>query len=84
MAVYIYSHAPNWKQDKDKIKKEVKQICPRCNNSVNYELVWDSESIGIAGLQLLNLKKYYAFKCPICPNFEPLTSEVVKALRRIS
>lgn len=82
MAMYINDYSANWKKDADGIKKKEKQKCVRCNNEVNYELVWESESIGLAGFQFINLRKFYAFKCPICPNFEPLEKELVKALKR--
>jgi hypothetical protein len=82
MAIYTYDSQPNWKKDKDGIKKKEKQVCSRCNNNVQYELVWDAEGVGFAGIQLINFKKYYAFKCPICPNIEPLTNEIVYAIKR--
>lgn len=68
-----------WKQVKGNYLK-AKQVCPRCNNEVQYSLVWDGEGIGIAGFNLVNTKRAYAYKCPICPNFEVVSNEVAKAI----
>lgn len=68
-----------WKPVKGDFKK-AKHVCPRCNNDVSYFLAWDAEGIGIGGFNLINTKKVYAYKCPICPNFEPVLNEVAKAI----
>ena len=57
-------------------------MCPRCNNKVEYQLVWDGEGIGFGDFDLITTKRAYAFKCPICPNFDAISNEVAKAIMR--
>lgn len=80
MAIYITRQNFEWKEEKNGIEKSELQDCPRCKNKVRYRLAWDSEGIGIAGFNVINTKKVYAYKCPICPHFEPLDREVAKAI----
>ena len=67
-----------WKPVKGGFKKE-QQKCPRCNNIVHYFLACDG------GFDLFSIlespySKRYAYKCPICPNFEPVDDQVAKAI----
>jgi hypothetical protein len=79
MAIYTTQYNFNWKPVKGNYTKP-KQLCPRCNNEVQYSLVWDGEGIGFGGFNLINTRKAYAFKCPICPNYDAVTNEVAKAI----
>lgn len=77
MAIYCYK----WKRVRGGYLRE-SQMCPRCNNVVRFELVWDSDGVGIGSFFLIYFKKIYAYKCPICPNFELVSNELVKAIKR--
>ena len=83
MAVYSTRYSADWKLVKGNFTKS-KQLCSRCNNEVSYQLVWDGDGIGMPGIWTLKYKKYYAFKCPICPQFEPVSAETVKAVMKDS
>lgn len=80
MVIRVTSYNFSWKPVKGGLYTKEKQVCPRCNNKVDYVLSWDGEGIGIAGFNLFNTKKVYAFKCPICPHFEQVSNEVAKAI----
>ena len=79
MSVYVDRHNWDWKPVPGNVKKKP-QACPRCNNQVQYFLAYDGDGWGFPGIWTFKLKQHYAFKCPICPNFEPLAKEEAKAL----
>lgn len=79
MTIYMHSYKLNWTKVCGDYKKEM-QTCPRCGNDVAYELCYESDGVGIANVILFAIKKYYAYKCPICPNFELVPSELAKAI----
>jgi len=55
--------------------------CPRCNNDVEYFLAWDSTGgFGLFPPLMVETGKIYAYKCPICPNFDLISNEVAKAI----
>jgi predicted nucleic acid-binding Zn ribbon protein len=54
--------------------------CPRCQNNVKYELVSDGVGVGLPGFWTFKYNKVYAYKCPVCPNFEEITKELAKAI----
>lgn len=72
---------PNWKKVGG--AKKVPRSCPRCKNSVEFELVSDSAGISLYGLAstLIPMKRYWAIKCPICIYYEPITSQEAKELK---
>jgi len=70
----------NWKVVKN--SKTTSRLCPRCNNQVEYQLVKDSEGIGIGMWTLIPIVNRYALKCPICPEAEEITRGVAKTFRR--
>lgn len=78
--IRVTRYKPDWKPVKANIRKEP-QVCERCNNNVQYLLVYS----GGLGLNLSNWfesrsDKLYAFKCPICPRTEPISTELANAL----
>ena len=79
MSVYVDRHNWDWKPVPGNVKKKP-QACPRSNNQVQYFLAYDGDGWGFPGIWTFKLKQHYAFKCPICPNFEPLAKEEAKAL----
>ena len=81
MAIYTTSYKADWKKVKGNYKKE-KQICERCNNEVQYELCKENEGIGFGAVVLIATKNFYVYKCPICPNIEPIANEVAKAIMK--
>jgi hypothetical protein len=81
MAIYTNSYNPNWKKVSGNYKKELEK-CTRCGNNVQYEMCFESEGVGFGNAVLFATKKYYAYKCPICPNFEPIPSELAKAIMK--
>jgi hypothetical protein len=81
MAMFVSSYKANWKKVKGDYKKE-KQICERCSNEVQYELCKENEGLGFGGLVMVATKNFYVYKCPICPNIEPLSNEVAKAIMK--
>lgn len=68
-----------WKPVKGDFKMAEK-YCPRCNNRVQYFLAYDGDGIGFPGIWTYTYSKHYAYKCPICPNFEEISNEVAKAI----
>jgi ribosomal protein S27AE len=78
MAVYITKYSFEWKKVKGNIPTK-KLLCPRCNNSVEYFLAWDGDTIGWGKLSLPT-SKAYVYKCPICPQYEVISQELAKAL----
>lgn len=81
MSVYSNRYQWNWRPVAGDIRR-VTQLCPRCRNSVEYFLAYDGEGYGLPGLLTFNLKQHYAFKCPICPNFEYLANEEARSIIR--
>ena len=79
MGMYVNSYSANWRKVKGNFKSS-KQLCPRCNNQVEYDLCSDSEGVGFGGIVMFATKTYYVYKCPICPNIEPVSNEVAKAI----
>jgi hypothetical protein len=71
----------NWKKVKGNFTKP-ESFCPRCTNKVSYFLVWDGSEAGLLGILTYKYAKFYAYKCPICPNFEEVSVEVAKAIMR--
>ena len=69
----------NWKVVKN--SKTSSRMCPRCNNQVEYQLVKDSEGIGIGMWTLIPIVTRYALKCPICPHAEEVSRKVAKTFR---
>jgi len=65
-----------WKLVKGNFKRPMK-ICPRCNNKVEYLLHWDNADtlFALGTFEVIKLNKFYAFKCPICPNFDLLNKD---------
>lgn len=58
------------------------RTCPRCHNMVSYFLAWDSDtSLSFSGLFEIPVTKTYAYKCSICPNHEPISNELAKAIK---
>lgn len=81
MGIYSNRYNLEWKKVKGNFTKET-QVCPRCKNTVRYELVSDGDEIGLLGILTYKYAKFYAYKCPICPNYEPLSKEVAKAIMK--
>ena len=79
MSVYVDQYNWKWKPAPGNVKKKP-QTCPRCKNQVQYFLAYDGDGWGFPGIWTFKLKQHYAYKCPICPNFEPLAKEEAKAL----
>jgi hypothetical protein len=80
MAVYSVRKA-NWSRVKGDFKSEMK-ICPRCKNTVQYELVTDGDGIGFPGFFTIKYKHHYGYKCPICPNLEVISKEKAVAIMK--
>ena len=74
-----YNNFYAWKDAKGARVKDF-GVCPRCQNSKPYKLVYDSNEYGFPGLLSFKYNKKYAFKCPICPNFELISNELAKAI----
>lgn len=55
-------------------------VCPRCNNNKPYKLVYDASEYGLVGILTFKYNKMYAFKCPVCPNFEYISKELAQAI----
>lgn len=79
MTYNVYRNTPEWKPAKVPALRP-SAVCPRCHNTVQYSLVWDGDGFGFPGLLTFKYNKHYAFKCPICPNFEPVSPAVAEAL----
>lgn len=76
MPVVIYNYAPQWKKAKGN-RLGAEETCPRCRNRVHYFLAYVCDSI-----LFVEHNKHYAFKCPICPNFEQISKELANAIMR--
>jgi len=83
MGIYSTRYNFDWKPVKGNLRQE-EITCPRCNNKVQYQLCCDGDGIGFPGLLTYKYNKQYAYKCPICPNFEVVSKEVAKAILRSS
>jgi len=82
MAGFYQRNYNKWNLVKGNFKQPSKK-CPRCNNVVQYLLHWDNDSsVGIGLFEIIKFSKHYAFKCPICPNHEPVEKEVAKAIMK--
>lgn len=57
-----------------------KQVCPRCGNEVEYVLVMDYSEFGLFWPLAIKYNKHYAYKCPICPNYDLIPNELAKAI----
>jgi hypothetical protein len=68
-----------WKRAKGNHAKP-KQRCPRCNNEVNFELLYDGPGLAFGTLQFFTYPNVHAYKCPICPYFEPISKELAPAI----
>jgi hypothetical protein len=79
MTYNIYRYEYDWKNVKGNLKSPLK-LCPRCGNNVCYQLVFDGDGYGFPGLWTFKYNKIYAFKCPICPNYELVEKELAKAI----
>lgn len=79
MSRNIISYTHNWKDVKGNHSKEYGQ-CPRCHNNDNYKLVYDASEYGFVGVLSFKYNKQYAFKCPICPNFDYISNELAKSI----
>jgi hypothetical protein len=60
-----------WKVVKQSLT--VPKICPRCNNNVDFVLVYDKIGITVLGLWLVPTKIIYALHCPICRHYEDIS-----------
>ena len=74
MSIYVDRHNWDWTPVRRNLEKS-SQVCPRCNNQVKYFLAFDGEAWGFLGVWTFKRKQHYAFKCPICPNFEPVAKQ---------
>jgi hypothetical protein len=81
MGIYSTRYNFEWKPVKGNFRQE-EITCPRCNNKVQYQLCFDGDGFGFPGILTYKFNKQYAYKCPICPNFEVISNEVVKAILR--
>lgn len=79
MGFYVSRYQYDWKPVKGGFTKPP-CICPRCQNSVVSVLCSDGDGVGFPGLWTYKYNKVYAFKCPICPNFEEISAELAKAI----
>jgi hypothetical protein len=79
MTININRLNNEWKAVKGNFTKE-ETVCPRCNNRVAYILSYDADGFGMPGILTFKYNKHYAYKCPICPNFEAVSTEVAKAI----
>lgn len=75
MSIHTFRHFHKWKVVKGNFLKDL-CICTRCNNNVNYILCFDSDTLW----HVLKYNKVYAYKCPVCPNFEEISAELAKAI----
>jgi hypothetical protein len=79
MTIRMQRYDFEWKEVKG-VRKKTMQVCPRCQNNVEYFLASDGDGIGFPGIWTYKYSKVYAYKCPICPNFEEVQKEVAKAI----
>ena len=79
MGVYASRYKWDWKPIAGSVQSEEK-ICPRCKNHVRYFLAYDGDGYGFPGIWTFKLKQHYAFKCPVCPNFESVEKREAKSI----
>lgn len=73
------SRTPQWKPVLS--SKRVHKQCPRCNNFVDFALVFDVEGIGFENtVFFIRTNKFYAIRCPICVHYEGISKQAVKGL----
>jgi len=83
MSIYVDRYQWDWKPVAGSIRR-AQQVCPRCRNQVQYFLAYDGDGYGLPGILTFKLKQHYAFKCPICPNFDKVAKEEAKSIIRRS
>jgi predicted nucleic-acid-binding Zn-ribbon protein len=71
---------PKWDILKPNMSKSMK--CPRCGNTGEFNMSVGSTSYFHLGFTKVRNDKQYAYKCPICPYYEEVLEEVVKALAK--
>ena len=69
---------PKWDIFKPNMSKNIQ--CPRCGNFGVFHLCIGSTSYHHLGFTKLRNDEIYGYKCPICPYYEEVLAEVVKAL----
>ena len=67
----LITRSPQWKAVKG--AKTVSKKCPRCGNSVEFQLMYDTE-FWLFGLIR---KKIHVLKCPICIHIESVKRDMV-------
>ena len=79
MTINRYRYYNKWRFVKGNHIKDF-GTCARCNNHKPYQLVYDANEAGLIGILTFKYNRIYAFKCPICPNFELIEDELAKAI----
>jgi len=74
----IKYRSPKWKVVEN--ARTVTKICPRCNNNVDFVLVYDKTGIGFFDKMLITTKTHYALHCPICLYYDDILKSVCKNL----
>ena len=76
MPVVVYSYVQKWNKAKGNHLR-AEETCPRCKNRVQYFLAYACDSTFF-----VEHNKQYAFKCPICPNFNEISKELANSIMR--
>ena len=76
MTMRVYRHYEDWTPVKGDFRQPAK-TCPRCGNHVQYALCYEGEQWLLWGRKKAQV---FAYKCPICPNYEIVEMEVAKAI----
>ncbi len=75
MTVHIFRNNHIWKKVAGNYEKK-DCVCPRCKNKVNYILCFDFDSLW----SVFKYNHIYAYKCPICPNYDEISEQLAKAI----
>jgi predicted nucleic-acid-binding Zn-ribbon protein len=77
MAIYSYN-SPKWKPLG--MKQKVTDKCPRCGNTVDFQLVYDDEGLSALGKVIVRTNRVYALHCPICVYVGQINKGTAKSL----
>jgi hypothetical protein len=73
MPVIVYRQ-PEWKAVP--AARRLPGKCPRCRNQVEFELVYDTETI----MWFVPVRRVYALRCPVCIHWERAGWKIRKEL----
>jgi hypothetical protein len=76
--VWYQEKNPKWKPVP--MREKVNQQCPRCGNTVDFQLGYFNDGLFLAGIKLSG-SRIYGLHCPICVHFAELDIQDANRLK---